>query len=286
MRVADAAVGCHYIDDAQLVANAQIPVVRIMCWCDLEETSCELRLRVDRIATECNGHDDVIIFNNRDHATHDRQTHELATKCSRARIFGIDADSGVAKHRLRPRGRDRHRAAAICEWILQVPEVSIHLFHLNFIVRKRRLGCWIPVDKTLSTVNQAICEELEERLAHSGRTCFVHRESRAIKVTGATHRSQLRENRRFILIFPFLHLRHKLRAREVCSTLALQLKPLLHHGLRRDTRMIRSRHPQCFATLHAVIASEQILKRVVKCVTKVQCGSHIRWRNEDRERWR
>ena len=69
--------------------------------------------------------------------------------------------------------------------------MPVDLLHLHFIVRERGLRRRVPVHQPLAAVDQAVLEELEERLAHGARARLVHRERLAVPVARAAHRLEL-----------------------------------------------------------------------------------------------
>ena len=87
-----------------------------------------------------------------------------------------------------------------------------------------------------------------------------------------------------MLLFPFPNMLEQL--------LASQLIPMahgaffdqftFHHTLRGNTRVIRTRQPQHFLSVHARFAGENVLDRVVQHMPHVQHARDIRWRDHNR----
>ena len=84
----------------QVVAAADLEVVRVVGRGDLHRAGAELRVHV-RV-----GHD-------RDAPAGQRQFHLAADHVRVARVSGVDGDRRVAEHRLGPGGRDHDRAVAV-----------------------------------------------------------------------------------------------------------------------------------------------------------------------------
>ena len=282
--VADRAVGRHDIDRGERVALPDVPVVRVVRGRHLEEARRELRLRIGGVAAHRRGHHDIVVLDDRDLAADDREPQLLAAQRRRARVLRVDRDGGVAEHRLGARGRDRDMARAIRKRIAQVPEVPVDLLHLDLVVGERRLRDGVPVHEALAAVDEAVAEERAERVAHGRRAGLVHREARAVEVARAAHRLELPEDRGLVLVLPLLHLLDEPFAREVGALLPLEKEALLDDRLRGDARVVGAGHPQRVRALHAVVAREEVLQRVVEGVAEVERGRDIRRRDEDRVR--
>ena len=64
--------------------------------------------------------------------------------------------------------------------ILEVPEVAFDGFLEDFVVADGGLQERVPVHQPLAAVDQALAEQVEERLADGPRAAFVEREARAL----------------------------------------------------------------------------------------------------------
>ena len=138
MPIRDRRIGRHDIDRGNSVTNANFPVIGVMRRRDFQETSCKLRLGIGGVAALLHGHDHVVVFHNWNDASNDGQAQLLATHRRCARILRVERHSGIAKHGFWTRGCHRHVTGSILKRIAEVPEVTVHFFHLHFIISKRR----------------------------------------------------------------------------------------------------------------------------------------------------
>ena len=83
---------------------------------------------------------------------------------------------------------------------------------------------------------------------------------------------------------PLPHPLHKGFAPNLFARAALGRELPLHHHLRGNARMVRSRQPQRTAPLHAAPAGQDVHLRLVQHVAHVQAPRHIRRRQQDGER--
>ena len=137
MPIRDGRIGRHDIDRGNAVTNANFPVIGVMRRSNFQESSRKLRLGVGRVAALLHSHDHVVVFHNRNHPTNNGQTQFLAAHRRCARILRVERHSGIAKHGFGARGCHRHVTGSILKRIAEVPEVTIHFFHLHFIIGKR-----------------------------------------------------------------------------------------------------------------------------------------------------
>ena len=135
--IADGPVGAHDVDDLEVVAQADLPVVGIVRRSDLQETGGVAGLGVGAVGV---GHDDVVVGDDRDHPIDDGQTHHRSDQLLGARIVRVEGDGGVAEHRLGAGGGHRDVARAVGQRIAQVPHVPVDLGHLDLVVGQRRTG--------------------------------------------------------------------------------------------------------------------------------------------------
>ena len=137
MAIGNRCIGRHDIDRRHSVANANFPVIGVMRGRDFQESSCKLRLGIGRVAALLHGHDNVVIFHNRNHPTNNGETQLLASHRRCTRILGIERHRGIAKHGLRSSGGHGDVTGSILKRIAEVPEVTVHFLHLHFIIGKR-----------------------------------------------------------------------------------------------------------------------------------------------------
>src|SRR5262249_24045474 len=115
----------------------------------------------------------------------------------------------------------------------------------DLIIGVRSLQLAVPVDQAIPAKNQTVLEHAEERPAHRARTDVVHGEALAVPVTRATHGLLLANDAFLVLILPLPDVLHQALASDVVARFALELEQaFFDHGLRRNTSVIRARHPQ------------------------------------------
>ena len=263
---------------------------------DLQEARGHLRLAVVAVRV---GDDHVVVADDRDHAIHDRQFHKLADELGARCVVWIHSHGRVAEHRLGTRRRDggklpRLIAFAIADRILHVIEVPVHVLHLDFVVRQCGLADRVPVDQALAAVDQAVLEELEERLTHRLGALVIHRESLPVPVTAAAHLFELLGDLGLVFVFPRGDLADELPSAVFAFEflllvllqrgLAFLLEAFVDDSLGRDARVVGAGHPERVEAAHAVDAREHILQRVVQRVAQVQRSGDVRRGDHDRVR--
>ncbi len=228
-------------------------------------------------------------------------------------------DRGVAQHRLGPRGGDGYPFACLFALgvhhrifeVIEVPvgvlgqdlgerrrverravvprpfERALGLDLHDLEIRDRGLKLGVPVDEPLVLVNEPLAIELDEHLGDRARQALVEREALAAPVAGGAEALELGHDRaaQFRLPRP-----DPLDERLASHGAAVRLLPLhelaLDHHLRGDAGVIDARLPQHVAAVHAPIAAENILKRVVERMAHMQVAGDVRRRNDDAERLR
>ena len=245
----------------------------------LQEAGRKLGFRVGPFRV---GHHDVTIFNDWDHPPDDRQHDVLATKFGRSRVVWIHRYCGIAEHGFGPGRRHGDMARAILERIAQVPHVPLHLFHLDLIVGERSAGDRVPVDESLTAIDESVFEQDVERVTHRGGTHFVHGETGAVVVAARAHLAQLPEDDLLVVVLPLLGLFDKRFTAHFETARSLLEEPLFDHRLGRDAGVIGAGHPHGVCALHPVVSHEHILERVVERMTEVQRRGYIRRRDHHR----
>ena len=160
--------------------------------------------------------------------------------------------------------------------------MAVDLLHLDLVVGEGGHGHGVPVHQALAAIDQPVVEQPKERLPHRRHARGIHREPLALPVTRAAHEPQLSGDLLLVLVLPSLDPRHEVVALEVDAPLPFRLEnPLLDDGLRRDSRVIRPRHPERVPPLHAAPPHQDVLERVVEGVPHVQRGGDVRRRDDD-----
>ena len=89
-----------------------------------------------------------------------------------------------------------------------------------------------------------------------------------------------------MLVLPFQHAPQEFFATEIVARFVLgPAQIFLHSGLRSDSRMIHSRQPKDFESLHPRAACENVLNRVVQNMAEREHARDVRRRHHDRKRW-
>ena len=168
--VDDAAV-VHDVDDRQLVAQADLKVVRVVRRRDLHNAGAEILL-------------DIRIRDNRDFPIDERQDHRLANQRLIALVVRVHRHGGIAEHRLRTRCGQLNIARTIRKRIAQVPERAFLFLKLDLRIGNRGLAVRAPVDDALAAVDQPLVVQLLEHVVDSLVAALVHREAQAVPVAG------------------------------------------------------------------------------------------------------
>ena len=176
--IADGGIRSQDVDQRQAVALSDFVVVEIVGGRDLD-------------ATRAKGRVDIGIRNDRNFPTTERQRDALPDEMTKALILRMHCDRGVPQHRFRPRRRNREHAAAIGEWVGNVPETAVLLGGEHLEVGQRGLQYRIPVDQALAAINQALFMQSHEGLVHRPRHPGIHREAVTAPVHGSTEAPHL-----------------------------------------------------------------------------------------------
>ncbi len=155
----------------QVVAQADLEVVRVMSRCDLHHARAEAGI-------------DIIVGDDRDFPVHQRHDHLLADQMLEPWIVGADGDRRVTEHCLRPGCGYLHVPAAVGEGIVDIVELAFHFFMVDFDVGQSGAAVWAPVDAVIALVNQALFVEPDKDLPDRPGTAFVHGEAQAVPIAG------------------------------------------------------------------------------------------------------
>src|SRR5205823_14804363 len=89
-----------------------------------------------------------------------------------------------------------------------------------------------------------------------------------------------------MLVLPFEYSPQEFFATEIVARFVLgSAQIFLHSGLGSDSRMIHSRQPKDFESLHPRAACENVLDRVVQNMAECKHARDVRRRHHDRKRW-
>ena len=185
-----------------------------------------------------------------------------------ALVVGMDGDRGVAQHRLGAGGGDDDLARAVGERVGEFVQLGPHvLFMIDFEVAERRAAAHTPVDQPFGPIEEPFLVQPRESLPHRARGPLVHGEALAIPVERGAQRAVLHRDAAARLLLPGPDAAKKFFPAEVLSGFVFCLPQIfLDRGLRSNARVIGSRQPKHFESLHARAPGEDVLDRVVKNV--------------------
>jgi len=110
-----------------------------------------------------------------------------------------------------------------------------------------------------------LAKQVVEGCANGGGAAVIEGEAGAIPVATTAHPFELSEDPRFVLIFPLPDpLHERFPAQVVPSFIFLFLESSFDNGLGGNARMVRTRDPEGFETLHPSGADEDILEGIVE----------------------
>ena len=172
---------------------------------------------------------DVIVRDDGDVASDDRQHDLVADEVGISLIFRMHGNGAVAEHRLRAGRRD--------------DELTGFVSRQDFEVREGSVQHRIPIDEPLAAIDQALVVEVDENLANRSRAALVHGKAVAAPVDGCAEPPSLLCNDAAGLLLPLPDAFDKRLATEIVLGFALGIEQALHDHLGRDTRVIHAGLP-------------------------------------------
>ena len=139
----------------------------------------------------------------------------------------------------------------------------------------------VPIDEALVLVEQPVAIELHEDLHDGARQAFIEREALARPVAGGAEPLQLLDDLAAGFRLPFPDALEEFLATQLAAVLLALHELALDDHLRGDAGVIGARLPQHVLALHAVIAHENILQRIVERMAHMQAAGDVRRRNDD-----
>ena len=212
-------------------------------------------------------------------------------RCSRSArgSSGLIATAVSPEHRLRPRSRDHDHFITAHDRVADVPQAALGFLVLHFQIGKRGLAARAPVDDVIAPINQTLFVQPDERLAHGARKSGVQREMFARPVAAHARALHLFDDAPAVLLLPLPHALFEFLASQVALGEPFLGDLPLHHDLRGDARVIRSRQPQRvdgFAVrcpLHPAPANLRVDDGMLEHVAHVERPGHVRRRNRERK---
>ena len=255
------------LDLLEVMALAHLKVVRIVRRRDLDGARAEVLV-------------DVLVGEQRDAAADDRQDQRLADVLVTL-VVRMDGDARIAEHRLRARRRDLDVLARLAlDLIAQMPEMALLRLVLDLDVRDGRVAGRAPVRDARALIDQSFFIEAHKDFADGAAAALVHREALAVPVERGAERTQLEHDAAAELLLPVPDALEELLAAELIAVRALLAQRALYLRLRRDAGVIATRDPNRVVALHAVVADQDVLQRVVERMAHVQLARDIRRRDD------
>ena len=250
------------------MALSHFEIVRIMRRRDFDGT------RAERLVN-------ILVGKQRDAAADNRQDQRLSDEVLVALIVRMHGDARVTEHRLGARRRDFDVLARFAlDFIADVPEMALLRHMVDLDVRNGRVARRAPVRDARALINEPLLIKRDEHFAHGTRAALVHREALAIPVERRAERTQLEHDTAAELFLPVPDALEELLAAELVAIRSLFAQSPLDLRLRRDARMVAARNPDRVVALHAMIADQDVLQRVVERMAHVQLARDIRRRDD------
>ena len=269
-RVGDAAVLADHGDLLEPVPAADLEVALVVARGDLERAGAELRVH-------------VVVGDDRQPATHERQHGGLPDQPRVALVRRVHRDGGVGEHRLGPDGRDRDRARSRLERVVDHVEGVLHGPLLDLEVRDRRAQARVPVDHVVVAVDEPLLVEVHEHAGDRAHVVVVHREALVLVVERGAQLAELARDVVAVLLDPLPDPLDERLAPDLLARAALRLELLLDHPLGGDPGVVLAVDPLGALPAHARHPDLEVLNRGVERVPHVQVAGHIRRRHGDRE---
>ncbi len=263
------AVVVHDVGHLQIVAQAHFVVVGVVGGGDLHRASPEVLLH-------------VFIGDEGDEAVGDGQHQHLPDQALVALVRGIHGHGGVAHEGLGTGGGHHDLARAIGEGIADVPEMAGFLAVDDLLVREGGAALGAPVDDAVALVDEAVVVEADEDLLHGVGEPLVEGEALAGPVAGGADGAQLPDDLAAILLLPLPDFVQELLATQVVAgQVLLLLEVCLHLRLGGNAGVVHAGNPAGLATLHLLIADQDVLQGVVEDVPQGEDARHVGRRDDD-----
>ena len=149
-------VGGQDVDHRQAVALADRIVVEVVCRGDFDHAGTEFAVH-------------VVVGDDWNLTVGQRQLHGLADQMRVAFVFRMHHHRGVAEQGFRAGGGHSQRSAAVGQRVGNRPQETVFFFADHFQIGDGRLQYRIPIDQTLSAVDQAFGMQAHESFYHCVR---------------------------------------------------------------------------------------------------------------------
>ena len=272
--VSPLAHGARLVDHhrhGQTVPLAHVEIVGVVRRGDLERAGAKRAVH-------------VAIGDDGDLDAHDGDRHPLPHEVGVALVVGVHGNGDVGEDRLRSRRRDHERTPRLPhDRIGDLPELSVRLLELGFLVGQRREAARAPVDHAMAAIDQLILVQAHERLAHRTGARRIEGVRGAAPVGAHADRPQLLQDHAPGLGHERLHALDERLAPDLEARLAFLGEELFHDVLRGDAGVVGARHPERVVAGHAPPAHDDVLHGVVEAVPDVEHRRHVRRRHHHGE---
>ena len=258
------------VDARQVILFTQHVVVHIMGRGYLQATGTELDVY-------------IIVLNDRNHASYQRNNHLLALQPSILGVIRIDTHGSIS-HDGFGTGGSNHCITSFgvtFYHVLQIVQLAVFFLVDNFLVTKSSQRLRVPVHHADTTVNQTFVIQVDKDLEHAFTAFLVHSKSRTVPIAGSAQLAELLQDDATVFIGPFPGVLQELVAGKVCLLDALCGKLVHHLGLGSNGSMVGSRHPAGILAFHAGTAYQNILYGIIKHVSHMQHTGDVWRRNDD-----
>ena len=265
------AVRIHADRLRKIVAFRNCEVIRIMGRRALHDGGAEV-------------HVDIIIADDRQFLSVCRVDRMLSDQMLVALVVRVHDDAHIAEHRLRTGGRNMEFLAGLNDLVAHVVHLAGIILIVDLDVAEGSAGFRIPVDDPPAAVDQAFVVQGHEHMADCFVETFIHRETLTAVVQAVAQLRPLLADGGRIFFFPFPSSFQELLPADVVAGNAFGLQAFIYFCLGCDAGMIHARQIQHVIALHALVAGNDVLERVVPGMADMQDAGHIGRRDHDRER--
>ena len=151
-------------DDLKVMSEAYFEVVGIVTGSDLNRTGTELDIN-------------IVVCNNGDLTSYERQNEHLADNILITLILGVNSNRGIAQECLRSCCCEIDVSGSVLERISDMPEMTGLFLIFNLCIGDRCKAVRAPVDDALASVDEALVVVLYEYFLNCIRASLIHRET-------------------------------------------------------------------------------------------------------------
>ena len=180
------------VDLLKIMTLTHSKVVRVMSWGYLNKTSTKACINMP-------------VRENWNLSVNNWQNNGLSNKVSLFWILRRDSYARIAQHGLwtsSSYGNVLNTINRLFEWIAQVPKMALLVSVFCFIIRDRSLAMRTPVYDALTAINKLVMIPINKDLTYCLSVLRRHSELLVIKINGAAHALDLRNNGSAILARP------------------------------------------------------------------------------------